>query len=140
MLYGALFLILFHMSFTTLLTYGVFIAIGYPLLLVPYLSLTYDVIGRARHARKARIEYIVLRELFLNAGRIVSILFFLIIVSLLKDDVGIPVSLALLGAGHTLIYYFVKDIRFTEPDPAEETMAEDGQKRVAEPNLLKGER
>ncbi|MCY8518066.1 MFS transporter [Bacillus atrophaeus] len=139
-LYGALFLILFHMSFTTLLTYGVFIAIGYPLLLVPYLSLTYDVIGRARHARKARIEYIVLRELFLNAGRIVSILFFLIIVSLLKDDVGIPVSLALLGAGHTLIYYFVKDIRFTEPDPAEETMAEDGQKRVAEPNLLKGER
>ncbi|CAN2250253.1 MFS transporter [Bacillus vallismortis] len=139
-LYGALFLILFHMSFTTLLTYGVFIAIGYPLLLVPYVSLTYDVIGRARHARKARIEYIVLRELFLNAGRIVSILSFLLIVALLKEDVGIPLSLAILGIGHPLIYYFVKDIRFKDKEEENQTMEEDGQKRVTEPNLLKGER
>ena len=56
--------------------YAVAIAIGYPLLLVPYVSLTYDVIGHARYARKARIEYIVVRELFLNAGRICSIVFF----------------------------------------------------------------
>lgn len=75
-LFGALFLILFHMTYVTLLLYAVAIAIGYPILLVPYSSLTYDVIGKARYARKARIEYIVVREVFLNIGRIVSILVF----------------------------------------------------------------
>ncbi|MDE1455344.1 MFS transporter, partial [Bacillus paralicheniformis] len=64
-LFGALFLILFHMTYVTLLLYAVAIAIGYPILLVPYSSLTYDVIGKARYARKARIEYIVVREVFL---------------------------------------------------------------------------
>lgn len=63
-LFGALFLILFHMTYVTLLLYAVAIAIGYPILLVPYSSLTYDVIGKARYARKARIEYIVVREVF----------------------------------------------------------------------------
>ncbi|CUX94161.1 putative efflux transporter [Bacillus velezensis] len=138
-LYGALFLIIFKMSFTTLLLYGVFIAIGYPVLLVPYVSLTYDVIGRARLARKARIEYIVLRELFLNAGRIVSILCFLVIVTLFKEKVGIPAALVLLGAGHPLIYYFIKDIRL-DTETSDETVEEDRQKQAAEPNFIKGER
>mgnify|MGYP002376401709 CR=1 FL=1 len=137
-LFGALFLILFHMTYVTLLLYAVAIAIGYPILLVPYSSLTYDVIGKARYARKARIEYIVVREVFLNIGRIVSILVFLLLVSLLKEDLGIPVSLVLLGAGHTLIYYFVKDIRLTEP--ARETVGKDAHKQTAEPNYLEGKR
>ncbi len=138
-LYGALFLIIFKMSFTTLLLYGVFIAIGYPVLLVPYVSLTYDVIGRARLARKARIEYIVLRELFLNAGRIVSILCFLVIVTLFKEKVGILTALVLLGAYHPLIYYFIKDIRL-DTETSDETVEEDRQKQAAEPNFIKGER
>ncbi|CAM5564724.1 hypothetical protein [Bacillus safensis FO-36b] [Bacillus safensis subsp. safensis] len=85
-LYGALFLIVFHLSYVSLLMYAVAIAIGYPLLLVSYVSLTYDVIGHARYARKARIEYIVVRELFLNAGRICSIVLFLLSVTLLGDE------------------------------------------------------
>ena len=76
-------------------------------------------------------------EKFLNIGRIVSILV-LLLVSLLKEDLGIPVSLVLLGAGHTLIYYFVKDIRLTEP--ARETVGKDAHKQTAEPNYLEGKR
>ncbi len=42
------------------------------------------------------------------------------------------------GAGHTLIYYFVKDIRLTEP--ARETVGKDAHKQTAEPNYLEGKR
>ncbi|MCY7457951.1 MFS transporter, partial [Bacillus safensis] len=137
-LYGALFLIVFHLSYVSLLMYAVAIAIGYPLLLVPYVSLTYDVIGHARYARKARIEYIVVRELFLNAGRICSIVLFLLSVTLLGDELGIPASLVVLGAGHTLIYYFVKDIHLKEKTA--DMKEADGQKPVSQTNLIKGER
>ncbi|MDA1474829.1 MFS transporter [Bacillus changyiensis] len=137
-LFGSLFLILFHMTYVTLLFYAVAIAIGYPMLLVPYSSLTYDVIGKARYARKARIEYIVVREVYLNSGRIVSILVFLLLVLLFKEDLGIPISLVLLGAGHTLIYYFIKDVSLTEP--AQETVGQDTRKQTAEPNYLEGKR
>ena len=137
-LYGALFLIIFHLSYVSLLMYAVAIAIGYPLLLVPYVSLTYDVIGHARYARKARIEYIVVRELFLNAGRICSIVLFLLSVTLLGDELGIPASLVVLGAGHTLIYYFVKDIHLKEKTA--DMKETDGQKPVSHTNLIKGER
>ena len=97
---SALFLILFNMTYVTLLLYAVAIAIGYTILLVPYSSLTYDVIGVERGMPgKYRVQYIVVREVFLNIGRIVSILVFLLLVPLLKEDLGIPVSLVLLGAG-----------------------------------------
>lgn len=96
-LFGALFLILFHMTYVTLLLYAVAIAIGYPILLVPYSSLTYDVIGKARYARKARIEYIVVREVFFKHRTDCLDLGLLLLVSLLKEDLGIPVSLVCWG-------------------------------------------
>ncbi|MGG3574748.1 MFS transporter [Bacillus gobiensis] len=138
LLYSSLFLILFTMSYPTLLLYGIAISIGYPLVLVPYISMTYDVIGKARNARKARIEYIVIRELFLNFGRICSILIFLLLVLLLNEEIGIPVSLVILGTGYAVIYYYVKDIQLEEH--GEESIAEDGQKQASETNLIKGER
>ena len=45
LLYAALFLIAFEVTYARLLIYAVAIAIGYPLLLVPFMSITYDVIG-----------------------------------------------------------------------------------------------
>ncbi|WP_026689252.1 MFS transporter [Alteribacter aurantiacus] len=110
MLYGAIFLIIFDLTFTKLLIYGVVVSIAYPLLLVPYISLTYDVIGSGWNAAKMRVEYIVVRELFLNFGRITSILLFIAAVLLMGDEKGIPIVLLILGAGHSIIYWVVKGI------------------------------
>ena len=44
------------------------IAIAYPILLVPYISITYDVIGRAWNAAEMRVEYIVVREIYIHFG------------------------------------------------------------------------
>ncbi|MGG1677425.1 MFS transporter [Neobacillus sp. NRS-1170] len=110
LLYAAVILIVWDLSYAKLLVYAGIIAIAYPLLLVPYMSTTYDVIGIGWKAAEMRIEYIVVREIFLNLGRIVSILAFLAAVTWFNAERSIPILLLLLGAGHTLIYFFIKRV------------------------------
>lgn len=114
LLYGAIFLIVFHVSYPRLILYAVTIAVAYPLLLVPYSSLTFDVIGRSWKSAEMRIEYIVVRELFLNGGRITSILAFLAMIAFFEEKSGIPVLMLMLGAGHLIIYLFVRRIHLED--------------------------
>ncbi|RSD27457.1 MFS transporter [Mesobacillus subterraneus] len=114
-LFLAIFLLVFELSYFRLLLYAALIAIAYPLLLVPYSSMTYDVIGRGWKAAEMRIEYIVVRELFLNLGRIFSILLFLGAITVFNEERIIPVLLVILGSGHTLIYLFIRQIQLKVP-------------------------
>ncbi|MED0715502.1 MFS transporter [Aeribacillus composti] len=135
MLYFSLFLILFQISYERLLIYTIAIGIAYPILLVPYSSITYDVIGKGWNIAQARIEYIVVREIFLNAGRILSILFFIFTVALTNETKTIPFLLLLIGSGHAFIYLFVKQIRLKESNrPLKQ------EKRIHRPNLADGEK
>jgi YQGE family putative transporter len=135
-LYLSIFIILFDLTYQKLLIYAVLIAIGYPMLLVPYTSLTYDVIGRAWNAAKARIEYIVVKEIFLNTGRIVSILGFITAVTFFDEKQSIPILLAIIGAGHLVIYCFIKNVELEENH---KTIEETGHKTVSKTNLVDGE-
>jgi YQGE family putative transporter len=111
LLYLAILLIVWDVNFVKLLIYAATIAIAYPLLLVPYISTTYDVIGTGWKAAEMRIEYIVVREIFLNVGRIVSILLFLAAITWFNEKNSIPILLLILGAGHTCIYWFIKRVQ-----------------------------
>lgn len=113
-LFLSLFLIIVNLTFTKLLIYAAIIAVAYPFLHVPYVSMTYDVIGRSREAAERRVEYIVLREIFINAGRTVSILSFIAAITLFDEKVSIPVLLLILGAGHSLIYLCIRKVN-TQP-------------------------
>jgi MFS transporter, YQGE family, putative transporter len=110
-LYAAVLIIVWDTNFIKLLIYAGMIALAYPLLLVPYMSTTYDVIGNGWKAAEMRIEYIVVREIFLNLGRIVSILSFIAAVTLFNEEKSIPILLLILGAGHSFIYFFIKRVR-----------------------------
>lgn len=110
-LYLAVFLIVWDISYVKLLIYAAMIAVAYPILLVPYMSTTYDIIGTAWKAAEMRIEYIVVREIFINLGRIVSILSFLAAVTWFNEKESIPILLLFLGAGHSLIYLFVRRVQ-----------------------------
>lgn len=112
-LFFSIFLIIFEVNYTKLLIYGAVIAVAYPLLLVPYMSMTYDVIGRGWKAAEMRVEYIVVKEIFLNAGRVTSIVIFLIGISFFEPEKIIPFLLIILGAGHTMIYFFVKNVQLS---------------------------
>ncbi|KFN04534.1 MFS transporter [Bacillus clarus] len=111
-LYAVVFLVIFDVTYVKLLIYAACIAIAYPILLVPYGSMTYDVIGRAKNAREWRVEYVVVRELWLNGGRICSILSFLCAVVFFPPEKSLPVLLCILGAGHLLIYFAVKNVKY----------------------------
>ncbi|MBY0122377.1 MFS transporter [Bacillus sp. S/N-304-OC-R1] len=111
LLYLAIFLIIYDVTYSKLLIYAAIIAMAYPLLLVPYNSMTYDVIGKGWNAAEMRIEYIVVRELFVNSGRVFSILCFLGAVTFLNEEKSIPILLLFLGAGHSIIYFFIRKIQ-----------------------------
>ena len=110
-LYASVMLIIWDLNFAKLLLYGGMIAIAYPLLFVPYSSTTYDVIGSGWKAAEMRIEYIVVREIYLNLGRIISILAFLAAVTWFNEEESIPILLFFLGAGHLLIYLFIRRVQ-----------------------------
>jgi MFS transporter, YQGE family, putative transporter len=114
-LFLAIFLIVFQVTYFRLLLYAALIAVAYPLLLVPYASMTYDVIGHGWKAAEMRIEYIVVRELFLNLGRVASIVLFLASIRIFNEEQAIPVLLVILGSGHTLIYLFIRKIQLKAP-------------------------
>lgn len=133
LLYLAIFLIVFHISYTNLLIYGVVIGIAYPMLLVPYVSMTYDIIGKGWNAAKARIEYIVVREVYLNFGRIVSVLSFILVVSFTNEKQTIPYLLLILGTGHALIYLFIRTIKLQESN-----RTANDERRVRQPHLADG--
>ncbi|UFT97791.1 MFS transporter [Radiobacillus kanasensis] len=113
-LYLAIFLILLETSYTTLLIYGAIIGIGYPTLFVPYMSMTFDVIGKGWKAAEMRIEYIVVRELFTNIGRVSSIIIFIAAITIFEPERAIPFLFLTLGAGHFAIYFFIKDVTVTD--------------------------
>lgn len=110
LLYASIFVIVFNMSYFSLIIYAIMIGIAHPLINVPYVSMTYDVIGKARYAKELRVEYIVVRELFINVGRVVSIILFLFSVSVYPPDKVIPLLLIVFGTGHIFIYFFIKRI------------------------------
>lgn len=118
-LYLAIYIIIFNVSYTSLIVYAVVIGIAYPIINVPYASLTYDVIGKGWRARDLRIEYIVVRELYVNAGRVTSITVFLLAVTFMPPERVIPILLITFGAGHLFIYFFIKDIYLVTDDNEE---------------------
>ena len=111
LLYLAVVFITIKVTYVRLLIYAAMIAIAYPILLVPYISTTYDVIGRAWNAAEMRIEYIVTREIFIHFGRIVSILGFLFAVAYFDPKQSLPIFLLIVGLGHTMIYFFIRKIK-----------------------------
>lgn len=111
MLYAGVFLVAFDVSYIKMLMYAAVIAIAYPILLVPYTSLTYDIIGTAWNAAEMRIEYIVVREMYIQMGRVVSLLGFIAVVYFFDPAISLPYFLLIVGAGHTLIYLFVRRIK-----------------------------
>ncbi|MEN2464990.1 MFS transporter [Ornithinibacillus sp. FSL M8-0202] len=113
MLYLALFVILIHASYSTLIIYGIIIGIAYPIVNVPYASMTYDVIGKAWKAGELRIEYIVVRELFTNIGRVISIMTFILSITIFETEKIIPILLVVFGAMHLGVYLYGRNIYLT---------------------------
>lgn len=106
----AVWLILFEISFTRILLYAVVIGIAYPILLVPFNSLSFDVIGKGFEAKNLRIEYIILLEIFTHIGKIAAVLFFLILYTSVQSFDPIPLILAICSSAYVFIYVFMRHV------------------------------
>lgn len=115
LLFAAVFTIVFKVTFSLLIIYGVIISLAYPIILVPYLSLTYDIIGKSYKAREYRVEYIVIREVYLNSGRMFSIAAFIVFTAFFPAKQVIPILICIFGVGHFLVYFVMRKL---ELDPS----------------------
>ncbi len=113
LLYLSVFLVVFKMTYPRLLIYAAAIAIAYPIMLVPYFSMTYDVIGKSWRAAEMRIEYIVVKELFLNSGRVVSVSAFIAAILFFNEQKSIPILLLIIGTGHGIAALLLQKVKIT---------------------------
>nr|WP_317958480.1 MFS transporter [Oceanobacillus kimchii] len=119
LLFASIFIIIFEVNYTLLMVYAVVIGVAYPILNVPFVSMTFDVIGKAYKAAEMRVEYIVIREIFLNLGRALSITVFILGIIFFEEEQIIPTLLIVFGAGHLVIYFLIKNIHIGTKKPKE---------------------
>src|SRR5699024_1222955 len=103
----AIWIVITELSFIRLMIYAIVIGISFPILSVPFQSLTYDIIGRAYKAGALRIEYIVVLEIVSNLGSILSIVLFILGITFISSLDTIPIILSLFSLSYLMIYLFV---------------------------------
>ncbi|MEI7026030.1 MFS transporter [Paenibacillus sp. y28] len=89
------------LNYVTLLIFGVGVALFMPLYTVPMTSAVFDLIGSSEESAKLRVEYIVMRELGLNTGRMIGTLVFVAVIS--QSAAQQTVNWLLLGIGSSPI-------------------------------------
>ncbi|RPF55621.1 MFS transporter [Aquisalibacillus elongatus] len=91
-------------------TLGIFL----PLFFAPYMSISYDIIGQARKAREYRVEYIIFRDIILNSGRTLSLMLFLLGLSIFTTDQWLKISVMIFGVGYfisALVIYKIHHLK-----------------------------
>lgn len=88
-----------QVSYSTLLVFGVGTSLFIPLFTIPITSVVFDMIGKNEESANNRVEYIVLREVALNTGRMLGTLIFIAVVSWSAKP--LTINLLLLGLGST---------------------------------------
>lgn len=109
-LFLSLFLIIGQVTMMHFIFYAVIIAFMYPFMLVPFQSISYDVVGKLPNLGEYRLEYLVWRDLFLTTGRLVSVLFYILVLLTFPIKIALTVILLVLGSGHSIIYFIVRKI------------------------------
>ena len=97
------------MSFSTLLIFGIGSALFFPMYSIPMVSIVFDLIGSDDESAKQREEYIVLRELSLNVGRICGVLLFICVISWSKEPIVINVLLLVIGSSTFFSWVFIRN-------------------------------
>lgn len=110
MILAAIMPFFWRLDYFTLLVFGVGVALFIPLYIVPMTSSVFDLIGLDEESARQRVEFIVLRELALNAGRMLGTLIFIVVVS--RTSAPLAMNLLLLGIGSSplIAWLFIKNL------------------------------
>jgi YQGE family putative transporter len=104
------FLISIQPEFTFLVIYTVVSTVGMNLISTTFNAWTYASIEKDPDYENRRLDYIVIREIPLGFGRIVGVLFFLLLQAYFDETKILPVSFAVFGSVYVLMTPFLKKI------------------------------
>lgn len=96
------------LNFMTLLIFGVGSALFFPLYSIPMVSSVFDLIGSNEKSAKQREEYVVLRELALNTGRILGVILFITVISWNRTPLAINVLMLVIGSSPLFSWFFMR--------------------------------
>jgi YQGE family putative transporter len=96
-------------SFMTLLIFGIGTALALPLYTMPMTSAVFDWIGLNEESAQRRVEYVVMRELALNAGRILGIVVLLTTLYISKAPLVMNGMLLVVGSSAVLSWLFMRN-------------------------------
>jgi YQGE family putative transporter len=97
-----------QLNYATLILFGVGTSLFIPLFTIPITSVVFDLIGRNEQSAEKRVEYIVLRELALNAGRMLGTFVFIGVVSWSKQPLVINFLMLGIGSAPLLAWFFMR--------------------------------
>lgn len=96
-------------NYTTLLIYGIGTSIFAPLYFIPLTSVVFDLIGINEDSANLRDEYIVIREIGLNLGRMFSVLIFIFFIATVGEK-SLRFLLLVTGSLPILTWFFMKTL------------------------------
>ncbi|WP_206424233.1 MFS transporter [Cohnella candidum] len=99
----------FGVNYTTLLIFGIGTSLFIPFFTIPMTSSVFDLIGTNEESVRQRSEYVVLRELSLNVGRILGMTVFIVTLSISKAPAVINWMMLLIGSAPIISWFFMRD-------------------------------
>jgi YQGE family putative transporter len=97
-----------QLNYATLILFGAGTSLFMPLFTIPTTSVVFDMIGRNEQSADKRVEYIVLREMALNAGRMLGTLIFIGVITWSKQPLVINFLLLGIGSTPVLTWFFMR--------------------------------
>lgn len=98
----------FGTHYAPMLAFGIGTALFLPLFIIPMTSSVFDLIGTHEESVRQRVEYVVLRELALNAGRITGMAVFIVTLSISREPTVIHWMMLLVGSSPVLSWFFMR--------------------------------
>lgn len=102
-------------NFYTLLLFGVGVSMFFPLYSIPMTSTVFDLIGSEAESVRRREEYIVMRELALNAGRLLGTAVFILVVTFNQTPAAMNWLLLGIGSSPLVTWYFMRKVQVHLP-------------------------
>ncbi len=102
-----------NISYTSLLIYGIGTSIFAPFYFIPLTSIIFDKIGESNNSAKLSGEYIIIREIGANVGRIIIILIFILFLKTVGKD-SLNILLLFSGSLSILTWYFMKSVKINK--------------------------
>lgn len=98
----------FGVNYWTLLMFGIGTSLFIPLFTIPMTSSVFDLIGQRDESVRQRVEYIVLRELALNVGRIAGMAVFIVTLSISRQPNVINWMMLVVGSSPIISWLFMR--------------------------------